>query len=227
MHRFAVSLAVPAFVSLVTLSGCAASAEEQGPDKQIIEGKVPVSQTGTRAWVGVSGAGRTHVIAHALGRRGEETSKVDVNVGPDGSFKLEVARGSRYVVEIADGSQHVALMTFQDGDGVYTNAIPVAVTADAKGGVIQVGKLTVVGKSAAPEKNPWLQLDAASRAAKWQLDADFFVSIDGAVRDAQEAAREAVKEAEEAARQARVAADEARDAAEEARKAAEAARGGF
>ncbi len=224
MRRFFIAF-VPVVVALAT--GCTAEAEGPTESKQVIEGKVPVSSTGTRAWVGVSGAGRTHVIAHALGKKGDATTKVDVDVRPDGSFHLEVQKGARYVVEIADGSQHVALMTFKDGDGAYTNALPVAVSSDGASGTIQVGALTIVGKTASPEKNPWLQLDAASLAAKWSLDEDFFLSVDGAVRDAEAAAREAVKEAEQAAREAQNAAEAARDAAEEARKAAEAARGGI
>jgi hypothetical protein len=222
MRRFFIAF-VPVVVALAT--GCTAEAESASEPVQVIEGQVPVSSTGTRAWVGVSGAGRTHVIAHALGKKGEVTADVDVNVRPDGSFRLEVARGARYVVEIADGNEHVALMTFKDGNGVYTNALPIAVSSDGASGTIQVGALTVVGKTASPSKNPWLQLDASSLAAKWNLDEDFFLSVDGAVRDAEAAAREAVKEAEQAVREAQNAADAARDAAEEARKAAEAARG--
>ena len=106
MRRFFIAF-VPVVVALAT--GCTAEAEGPSESKQVIEGKVPVSSTGTRAWVGVSGAGRTHVIAHALGKKGDATTKVDVDVRPDGSFHLEVQKGARYVVEIADGSQHVAL----------------------------------------------------------------------------------------------------------------------
>jgi hypothetical protein len=194
--------------------GCS-SADDDASDSLALSGRIGSGQARTQGWGSVSvGAGTVHVVARELHRPGSKGRKVDVIAGADGSFRLDVARGARWIVTVDGSDQNSAMVTFGDGDNVLS------VSAGDGIANVDLGSISVVGGEARSEVLIDGKLGLEATIA--ELD-EVFEDAAGAVKKA----LEAVEEAREAAEAARKAADDARDAAEAARKAAEAARSGL
>jgi hypothetical protein len=205
------SFVVVAAVSTLAV-GCS-SADEGAPSSGVtLTGKVGSGSTATRTFGGVSASDQgLHVVARKLHRKGEPGRNVDVAVGSDGTFRIDVARGSRYVITVDSADAKSAMISFAGGKNV------VAVQAGEGGGQVDVGGVKIVGGEAYTD----LAIDGklGLSAALADLD-EVFEAADGAIASVREAAEEARK----AADVARAAAEDARDAAEKAREAAEKAR---
>lgn len=200
--------ALVAFALSLFAAGCSAEAAD-GSDTVTLTGKVGSGSTAARDFGGVSiGSGGVHVAARKLHKEGEPGGKVEVLVGPDGSFRLEVARGSRYVVTIDDDQDHSAILEIDDGKNVLS------VSTGEDGATVDLGNVTVQGGEAYAE----VKIDGKLGLQATLAEADeIFEAANGAIL----AAREAIAQAEKAAEEARQAAEQARDAAEQARDAAE------
>lgn len=127
----------------------------------------------------------------------------------DGSFRLDVARGARYVVTIDDSDGNSALVTFANG----SNAL--AISADGDSGIVQVGDLRVEGGEAHSDVTIDGRFGLAATLA--ELD-EVSEAANGAILEAQAAVEEAHQAAEEARKAADLATEEALAAAEEAKK---------
>lgn len=202
------SLVVLAAVS--TLAGGCSSAETGPASSDVtLTGKVGSGSTAVRTFGGVTATDRgLHVVARRVHRKGEPGGVVDVAVGSDGTFRLAVARGARYVITFDSADSKSAMIAFGGGKNV------IAVPADAGAGQVDVGGVKFVGGEAYTD----LAIDGklGLSAALADLD-DVFEAADGAIASAREAAAQALKAAEAA----RVAADQAQDEAERARREAE------
>ena len=182
------------FVStvLVTLAGCSSGGGAGGTGgsaARTIVGSVPPSGTTTSrdyggVTVGRDGAG-LHVAAYRLHAKGDHGARVDVATGADGSFRLDVERGARYVVNVesADGN-NAALVTFGGSKGV----LDVGVSGDGR--EIEVGALKVQG-GVAPSA---VSIEAASGAVVSDALADeYFETVNGALIAARDAVAAAIK----------------------------------
>lgn len=214
--RSALSVLVLAISSAASV-GCAAEAagdpSASSADQLVLEGNVGASAaTTTKSFGAISTAkGQLHVTAREVHVRGTNGRSVDVDVAPDGSFRVDIARGSRWVVTVDDADGNSAMVTFGNGNNVLR------VRADGSASRVNIGALELVGGQARSS----IALDAALgiEATLAGID-DVFEAANGTVI----AAREAAEQAREAAEQARQAAEAARDSAEAARQAAEEAR---
>lgn len=198
-------------VALVSAFAAGCSSNDDGPASSnvTLAGKVGSGTASPRTFGGVSASDHgLHVVARRLHRQGELGGVVDVAVGSDGSFRLDVARGSRYVVTVDSGDAKSAMIAFGGGKNV------IAVPAGASAGLVDVGGINIVGGEAYTDLAIDGKLGLSATLA--ELD-EVFEAADGAIASAREAAEQALKAAE-AARQA---ADQARDAADKAREAAE------
>lgn len=200
-------------------AGCAS---ETDSDKVSLTGKVGSASTVTpKIFGGVSAAnGNLHVVAHKLHRKGEVGGLVDVAVNADGSFKLDVPRGSRWIVTVDGADQKSAMLSFAGGKSV----LDIAASGDE--GKVDLGGIDIVGGEA--YSSAVIDAKAGLAAALAELD-EIYEAANGAIANAREAADEARKAADAAratADQARSDADAARKAAEEAAEKARKAAGG-
>jgi hypothetical protein len=204
------SFVVVAAVS--TLAGGCSSSDQGTPSSDVtITGKVGSGSTSARSYGGVSAADRgLHVVARRLHREGEVGGSFDVPVGSDGSFRLSVVHGARYVITVDSADAKSAMIAFGAGKNV------VAVPASVSGGQVDVGGVNIVGGEAYTDVAIEGQLGLSAALAEAD---EIFEAANGAIASA----REAVAEAQKAADDARHAADDARAAADQARKDAEAA----
>lgn len=189
--------------------GCSSAEEGASSSNVSLTGKVGSGTTSTRTFGGVSASDHgLHVVARRLHRQGEAGGIVDVAVGSDGTFRLDVARGSRYVITVDAADSKSAMIAFGGGKNV------IAVPAGAGAGQVDVGGVKIVGGEAYTD----LAIDGKLGLSATLADLDeVFEAADGAIASAREAAAEALKAAEAA----RASADEALDAAERARREAE------
>jgi hypothetical protein len=202
-------------VGSMVVSGCSSEVDGRGEDasKVTLAGRIGTGSVSTRAFVGVSGSGSSlHVAARELHKRGVTGRTVNVDVSGDGSFKLDVARGSRWVVTIDDSVGGSSIVKFGDGE----SAISVGSDRSAGTGTVDVGNIHITGGEASCD----VVIDGkfGLQSTLVELD-DVFQAANGALIEA----KAALEEAQKAADDARKAADAARDAADDARKAAEAA----
>lgn len=206
------SIVAVAIVSTFAAAGCS-SAEDAPSDDVTLAGRIGSGSTSARAFGGLTAsAGNLHVVAHRVHRRGERGGVVDVAVGSDGTFRLDVARGSRWIVTVDGASQGSAMLSFGSGG---KNVLSVG--ANEGGAVVDLGGVKIVGGQAYTDVTVDGKFGLAATLA--ELD-EIYESASGAIEDA----REAVAAAQKAAEDARAAADQARSDADDARKAAEDAR---
>lgn len=218
-------------VSSVALGGCSSESEpasaSSNEGKVTLAGSLANGSVGTKGFGSVStNNGSVHISARELHVRGGRGRNIEVTPSADGTFRVDITRGSRWVVTVDDDKGNSALVTF----GNRRSAIAVNQNGDyAK---VEIGTLRVVGGEAQAS----IDLDT-----RWGLEAtlsaadEVFEAANGALiaaseavelaREATEAAERAVALANEAAGQANTAADRAREAAEAANRAAGAAGG--
>lgn len=223
---FVLFAALSAVVALA--SGCSSTEDGTGSSNKVtLTGNINgAGSSGTKTQtfgnVNVSNNGSSlHVSARELHARNADGRNVDVAVNPDGSFRLDVSRGSRWVVTVDDAEGKSAIVTFGNG----TSAISVRASGDGSNATVDVGSVHVVGGQARTSItfDGSLGLDATTIAAD-----DVFLAANGALIAAQDAVAEAQKAAEEAlaaAAQAEASAQDAAKKAEEAAAAAQAAAG--
>ncbi len=209
-------------VGSMAMTGCTAEvASGQGDASKVsLAGRIGGGTISTRTFVGVTGSGsELKVSARELHKRGAAGRNVTVDVSGDGSFKLDVARGSRWVVTIDDAQGNSSIVKFGDGE----SAVSVSADQTSGTGTVDVGNVKIIGGEAATD----VIIDGkfGLQSTLVELD-DVFEAANGALTEAQKA----LEEAQKAADDARKAAEDARAAAEDARKAAEdaanAAKGG-
>ena len=194
--------------------GCSSAEESASGSNVTLTGKVGSGSTAVRTFGGVSASDRgLHVVARKLHRKGEAGGVVDVAIASDGTFRVDVARGARYVITFDSADSKSAMITFGGGKNV------IAVPTGASAGQVDVGGVKIVGGEAYAD----LAIDGklGLSAALADLD-EVFEAADGAIASAREAAEQALKAAEDA----RAAADRALDDAERARREAEKLAGG-
>ena len=200
---------------LVTSMLAACSGSEDGPStttsssKVALTGNLGSSGLAARSFGNLSEDGSWTITARELHVRGASGRTVDAIVAADGTFRLEVARGARWVVTVDDAKGGSAIVKFGDGESV------VAVGADGDGATVDVGGIKVVGGEARSSVTIDGKFGLESTLAS--LD-EVFEAANGALLAAQEALSEAQKAAEDALRLA----NEAEASAEEARRKAEA-----
>lgn len=200
--------------------GCAADdTSGSSSDKVTLTGNVGGgSGTTTKTFGNVSTtASGLHVSAHELYVKGTDGRTVDVSVANDGTFRLDIARGSRWVVTVDDANGQSAILKFGDGES--------AISASSGDGaaVVDIGSIHVVGGEARTD----FLIDGKFGLESTLARADeLFKAADGAILAAQEAvaqAEKAYEDAMKAAENAAAAADEAAKAAEDAAAKAQAA----
>lgn len=217
-RRFSgLALAALTLSASAALVGCSSSDADDGDSSRVtlignVGGAKSSSGTKTQGFGNISTAGGSlHVSAHELHAKGAPdgtTRDVNVVVNGDGSFRLNVDRGARWVVTVDDAQGNSAIVTFGDGQSA------IGVSADGEGGTVNIGNLQVVGGEARTD----VQIDGRFGLESTLARADeVFKAANGAIV----AAQEAVAEAQKAAQEALKAAEQAQNAAEEARKAAE------
>jgi hypothetical protein len=208
------SISVLGIVLSVFAVGCS-SAEDDSADKLTLQGRIGGGQASTQAWGNVSiGNGSVQVTARELTKSGTRGRKVGVSVASDGFFRLDVARGARWIITVDGSDQNSAMVTFGDGENVL------AVKSGEGIASVDVGNVHITGGEAHSDIVIDGKLGLQSTLA--ELD-EVFEDASGAVKKALEAA----EDARQAAEDARKAAEDARAAAEAARKAAEDARNGL
>jgi len=206
------SIVAVAIVSTFAAAGCS-SAEGASSDDVTLTGRIGSGSTSTRAFGGLTASdANLHVVARRVHRRGERGGVVDVAVGPDGTFRLDVARGSRWIVTVDGSGERSAMVAFGNGG---KNVLSVGASED--GAVVDLGGVKISGGQAYADVAIDGRFGLAATLA--ELD-EIYESATGAIEDA----REAVAAAQKAAEDARAAADQARSDADDARKAAEDAR---
>lgn len=188
--------------------GCASEPDDS--DKVSLTGKVGSASTiAPKIFGGVVVAnGNLHVVAHKLHRRGEVGGVVDVAVAADGTFEIDVPKGSRWIVTVDSADQKSAMLSFAGGKSVLD------ISSSSGVGSVDLGGIDIVGGEAYSSIS--LEGKAGVAAALAELD-EIYEAANGAIASAREAADEARK----AADAARAAADQARSDADAARKAAE------
>lgn len=201
------SFVVVAAVVSTFAAGCAS---ETDSDKVSLTGKVgSASSVSPKIFGGVNVAnGGLHVVAHKLHKRGEAGGLVDVAVAADGTFELDVPKGSRWLVTVDSADQKSAMLSFAGGKSVLD------IAAGTELGSLDLGGIDILGGEAYSSVS--LEGKAGLAAALAELD-EVYQAANGAIASAREAADEARK----AADAARAAADQARSDADAARKAAE------
>src|SRR3954447_8472562 len=118
-EEFAMSIArtlsfvVAAVVSTLAV-GCSSHAEEGASSSDVtLTGKVGSGSTAVRTFGGVTAGDRgLHVVARQLHRQGEHGGNVDVPVLGDGTFRLAIARGTRYVITVDSADAKSAMIAF-------------------------------------------------------------------------------------------------------------------
>ena len=229
MKRIALSLGLIVASATLALTGCTAESTSK-EDKQVVSGKLE-GQGGTSTKSFLAGGVQitpTRVIAHQLGAKGVVGKDVISAVGADGSFRLDLDRGARYVLEVDKGGAG-AIVGFHDKSGKMVDVLPVASSTAGKAQV-DVGKVHVAssGGGAAVEVSPLKSFDEADLTGLPPVDHTWFVKADGSIASAEEAlkaAEAALKEAEKAVADAQSAAQKAADEAATAAEAAKAAQG--
>jgi hypothetical protein len=214
--------------SMLVLGGCGASDDDASstPGNQVtLRGRVGGGGTTVtpKTFGNVStDSGSLRVSARELHARGTHGRKVDVAVGPDGSFQVAVARGARWVVTVDDREGESAIVTFGDGESALS------VAGDGGSATIDVGNVRIVGGEA--RSDVLLDGQFGLEATLAHLDEVFetasgaIIAAEQALAEARKAYEEAFKAAEQALSEAERARTEAERAAEEARRAAEEAR---
>jgi hypothetical protein len=203
-----------AIASFVFVAGCSGS--DDAKSTQTLHGRVGTGSgsTSTRSYGGISTANGTaglRVVAREVHKRGAVGRAVDVALDANGEFRLDVARGARYVVLVESGAKS-AMITLGNRNNVLN------VSANGGAGTVELGNLKLVGG----EARSTVQIDGSSGVTfgAAELD-DVFADAAGAIKDAEDAIAEAEKAAAEAIKEAEAAVADAQKAAEDARKAAE------
>ena len=201
-----------AIASFVFVAGCGGSGS--GTDTQTIHGKLGSGAVSAKSYGGISVASGTsglHVVAREVHKRGAAGRRVDVVLDANGEFRLDVARGSRFVVMVESG-QKSAMITLGNKNNVLS------IGASGSGATLELGNIRLVGGEARSS----IQLDGSTGASFGTADLDdVFEDVNGALKEAQEAVAEAEKAANEAMKDAQAAEADAQKAAEDARRAAE------
>jgi hypothetical protein len=204
-----------AIASFVFVAGCSGSGDGSEPT-QTIHGKLAAGASSAKSYGGISlanGASSLRVTAREVHKRGAIGRKADVAVDGNGEFRIDVARGSRYIVMVQSGDKG-AMVTLGDGNNVLS------VSANGAGSTVELGQLQIVGGEARTSVSIDGALGVSFGAAEPD---DVFEDVNGALRKAQEAIAEAEKAAQQAIREAEAAVTDAKKAADEARKADETA----
>ncbi len=199
-----------AFVVLsLAAVACGSSSADESSSKVTLAGRVGGGSTSTKSFGGITATSQgLQVTAHEVFKKGDHGSNVDVAVGADGSWSVDVARGERWILTIDSADGHSAIIKVGDKDVI-------AVSADAKGGRVDIGDLHVVGGTATSSVtlDGALALDATLAAAD-----DAIVAANGAILDAEQAVADAEKAAADAEAQAQQAEADAQKAAQDAQK---------
>jgi hypothetical protein len=207
------------FASTVFAAGCGSSSEDAPADRSVtLRGNVGApSSIGTRIVGNGKVDGSVHVTAHELHARGASGRNVEGSVATDGTFKLDLARGSRWVVTVDDAEGESALVSF--GNGSQT---ALEVTNDGAAATVDVGRIAIDGTAA----HSTVRIDGAfGLRGSLARTGEVFVDARGALVEAEQAIAEAERAVQEALAAAAAAVDAAQNAAEAARRAAEATRG--
>ncbi|HEY8080395.1 MAG TPA: hypothetical protein VIF62_39970 [Labilithrix sp.] len=207
LHR-SVSFAFVVF-SLAAVACGSSNGGGEGPAKITLAGRVGGGSTSTKSFGGVGvAADGLQITAHQVFKKGDHGSVVSASVANDGSWSIDVARGERWIVTIDSSDGHSAIVEIGHDDVI-------AVSADAKGGRVDIGDLHVIGGTATSSivLDASLGLDATLAAAD-----DAIALANGAVLDAQQAVSDAEKAAADAEAQAQQAAADAQQAAQDAEK---------
>jgi Sec-independent protein translocase protein TatA len=202
--------------SFVFVLGCSSGSDSE--NTQTIRGKLGSGGTSTQSIGGISvknGTAGLHVTARAVHKQGGGEAKiVSAPVDGNGEFRLDVARGSRYVVLVESSDKRSAMVTLGNKNNV------VSVGANGNGASVDLGRVQVVGGEARAS----VTIDGSTGVSFGTADLDdVFEDVDGALKSVQDAIAEAEKAAAEAIKEAEAASADAQKAADEARKAAEAA----
>jgi hypothetical protein len=215
------SLFAALFVSTVFATGCSSSSgpgEDADANRSVtLRGSVGAPSTiGTRIVGNGKVDGSLHVSAHELHARGAHGRNVEGTISADGTFKLDLARGSRWVVTLDDAENESAIVSF--GNGSQT---ALEVTNDGDAATVDIGRVSVDGSAA----HSAVRIDGAfGLRASLARTGEVFLDASGALIEAEKAIAEAERAVQEALAAAAAAVDAAEDAAEAARRAAEAAR---
>lgn len=202
--------------SFVFVVGCSSS----GPgseNTQTLTGNLGSGSTSAKSYGGISvrnGTAGLHVVAREVHKQGVVAKKIDAVVDASGAFRLDVVRGSKYVVMVESADKKSAMITLGNKNNVLT------IGTSGNGAAIDFGRLHLVGGEARTS----VSIDGSTGVAIGAADLDdVFEDVNGALKNAADAVAEAEKAAAEALKESQEAIDEANKAAEEARKAAAAA----
>src|SRR5688572_15564919 len=129
-------------VGSMAMTGCSTEVirepQEDG-SKVSLAGRIGGGDVSTRSFVGVNANGSSlHVSARELHKRGATGRNVTVDVSNDGSFKLDVARGSRWVITVDDAEGGSSIVKFGDGQSAIN------VSAGNGTGTVDVGNVHIV-----------------------------------------------------------------------------------
>ena len=210
---FVRSISLVSFVALAFAQvACGGSDQGSSSDKVTMTGRVGGNGVATQAFTGISTSGGLHVIAHEVHKRGQEGRNVEVNVGKDGWFSVDLDRGARWMITVDDASGGSAVVSF-GGKSV------IATGKDGGHAQVDIGSLHVVGGEARCD----VTIDGKFDLAATLAEADEIIeAANGAVLEARAAAEEAQKAALAAAADAQ---DQAKAAQDQANAAAAAAAG--
>jgi hypothetical protein len=207
------------FASTVFATGCGSSGEDAVSNRSVtLRGSVGAPSTiGTRVVGNGKVDGSLHVSAHELHARGQSGRNVEGTVAADGTFKLDLSRGSRWVVTVDDAEGESAIVSF--GSGSQT---ALEVTNDGDAATVDVGSVSIDGSAA----HSAVRIDGAfGLRGSLARSGEVFLDARGALIEAEKAIAEAERAVQEALAAAAAAVDAAQAAADAARRAAEATRG--